>query len=144
MTDEALQVSEEEQDLPEQIAIRLAKRERLIESGAEAYPVSLSITHTIDEVKAKYPDLEIDVATGDKVALAGRVMFQRNTGKLCFATLQAGSGARIQVMLSMDKVGESNLEHYKELVVSFSFYEIFGKSFFTFCERACNLWNTVG
>ena len=30
MTDEALQVSEEEQDLPEQIAIRLAKRERLL------------------------------------------------------------------------------------------------------------------
>jgi len=116
MTDESLVNGEEEQDLPEQIAIRLAKRERLIESGAEAYPVSLSITHTIDEVKAKYPDLEIDVATGDKVALAGRVMFQRNTGKLCFATLQAGSGARIQVMLSMDKVGESNLEHYKELV----------------------------
>jgi lysyl-tRNA synthetase class 2 len=116
MTDESLVTNEEEQDLPEQIAIRLAKRERLIESGAEAYPVSLDITHTIDEVKAKYPDLEIDVATGDKVALAGRVMFQRNTGKLCFATLQAGSGARIQVMLSMDKVGESNLEHYKELV----------------------------
>ncbi|NBR65330.1 MAG: lysine--tRNA ligase, partial [Actinobacteria bacterium] len=115
MTDEALQVSEEEQDLPEQIAIRLAKRERLIASG-DAYPVSLPITHTIDEVKLKYPDLEVDVATGDKVALAGRVMFQRNTGKLCFATLQAGSGARIQVMLSLDKVGEGSLEEYKELV----------------------------
>lgn len=116
MTDEQVTPNEDEQDLPEQIAIRLAKRERLIASGVDAYPVSLPITHTIDQVKTKYPDLEIDVATGDKVALAGRVMFQRNTGKLCFATLQAGTGARIQVMLSLDKVGEARLEEYKEIV----------------------------
>ena len=106
----------EEQDLPEQIAIRLAKRERLIGSGSEAYPVSLAITATIDQVKNKYPDLDVDVATGETVGLAGRVMFQRNTGKLCFATLQAGTGSRIQIMLSLDKVGEENLEQYKELV----------------------------
>ena len=104
-----------EQDLPEQIAVRLAKRERLNQMG-DAYPVSLPITHTIDGVRAAYPNLEIDTATGDKVALAGRIMFQRNTGKLCFATLQAGSGQRIQAMLSLDKVGETRLEEYKELV----------------------------
>jgi lysyl-tRNA synthetase class 2 len=104
-----------EQDLPEQIAVRLAKRERLNELG-DAYPVSLPITHTIDGVRAAYPDLETDIATGDKVALAGRIVFQRNTGKLCFATLQAGSGQRIQAMLSLDKVGEERLEEWKELV----------------------------
>jgi lysyl-tRNA synthetase class 2 len=106
---------EDEQDLPEQIAIRLEKRERLNALG-DAYPVSLPITHTIGQVRAAYPDLEVDVATGDQVALAGRIMFQRNTGKLCFATLQAGSGERIQAMLSLDKVGEEQLELYKELV----------------------------
>ena len=105
----------QEADLPEQIAIRMAKRERLNEIG-EAYPVSLPITHTIDQVRAAYPDLEIDVATGDKVALAGRIVFLRNTGKLCFATLQAGSGQRLQAMLSLDKVGAERLELYKELV----------------------------
>ena len=105
----------EEADLPEQIAIRLAKRERLIAEG-EAYPVSLPITHTIEQVRAAYPELEIDVATGDTVSIAGRIVFQRNTGKLCFATLQAGSGQRIQAMLSLDKVGEAALESYKELV----------------------------
>ncbi len=106
---------EDEQDLPEQIAIRLEKRERLNALG-DAYPVSLPITHTIEQVRAAYPDLEVDVATGDAVALTGRVMFQRNTGKLCFATLQAGSGERIQAMLSLDRVGEEQLELYKELV----------------------------
>ncbi len=106
---------DEEQDLPEQIAVRLAKRDRLNQLN-DAYPVSLPITHTIDGVREAYPDLEIDVATGDKVALAGRIVFQRNTGKLCFATLQAGTGTRIQAMLSLDKVGEEQLELYKELV----------------------------
>jgi lysyl-tRNA synthetase class 2 len=115
MSEELNQQDEFEQDLPEQIAVRLAKRERLNELS-DAYPVSLPITHTIEEVRAKYPDLEIDVATGDKVGIAGRVMFQRNTGKLCFGTLQSGSGERIQAMLSLDKVGEERLELYKELV----------------------------
>jgi len=113
MSDELEQL--DEQDLPEQIAVRLEKRERLLASG-EAYPVTLPITHTIEDVRAKYPSLDVDVATGDKVGIAGRIMFQRNTGKLCFATLQAGSGERIQAMLSLDKVGEARLEEWKELV----------------------------
>ena len=105
----------ESEDLPEQIAIRMAKREKLNELS-DAYPVSLPVTHTISEVRSEFPDLEIDVATGKKVALAGRVVFARNTGKLCFATLQSGDGERIQAMVSLDKVGEENLELYKELV----------------------------
>jgi lysyl-tRNA synthetase class 2 len=115
MSDANIEQEELEQDLPEQIAIRLAKRERLNAMG-DAYPVSVPITHTIDAVRAAHPDLEADVATGQKVALAGRIVFARNTGKLCFATLQAGSGQRIQAMLSLDKVGETRLEEYKELV----------------------------
>ncbi len=106
----------EEQDLPEQIAIRMAKRERVLAAGHEAYPVRLPITHTITQVREGYPDLPVDSATGDIVAIAGRVMFQRNTGKLCFATLQAGNGDRVQVMLSLDKVGETRLEEFKEIV----------------------------
>lgn len=102
-------------DLPEQIAVRMAKREKLNELSA-AYPVSLPITHTIEATKAHYPNLEADVSTGDTVALAGRVMFLRNTGKLCFATLQSGTGERIQAMISLDKVGEQELESWKELV----------------------------
>jgi lysyl-tRNA synthetase class 2 len=112
MTD---QLENDSEDLPEQIAVRMAKREKLNELG-HAYPVSLPITHTIAAVRAEFPELEIDVATGKKVAVAGRVVFARNTGKLCFATLQSGDGERIQAMVSLDKVGEQSLEQYKELV----------------------------
>jgi lysyl-tRNA synthetase class 2 len=105
----------EPEDLSEQMEFRLEKRRRLLEDG-EAYPVSLPITHTIEATRAHYPNLEPDIATGDTVALAGRVVFMRNTGKLCFATLQAGTGARIQAMVSLDRVGETELERWKELV----------------------------
>jgi len=105
----------EVEDLPEQIAVRMAKRDRLNELNS-AYPVSLPVTHTIEATKAHYPNLEADVATGDFVGLAGRIMFLRNTGKLCFATLQSGTGERIQAMVSLDKVGEEQLELWKELV----------------------------
>jgi lysyl-tRNA synthetase class 2 len=111
-------VSEQEievDDLPEQIAVRLQKRERLNQTSS-AYPVSLPITHTIESVRAHYPNLEADIATGEEVAVSGRIMFLRNTGKLCFATLQAGTGERIQAMISLDKVGEETLELWKELV----------------------------
>jgi lysyl-tRNA synthetase class 2 len=112
MTD---QLENDSEDLPEQIAVRMAKREKLNELS-DAYPVSLPITHTIAQVRSEFPDLEIDVATGKIVSVAGRVVFARNTGKLCFATLQSGDGERIQAMVSLDKVGEESLELYKELV----------------------------
>ena len=112
MTD---QLENDSEDLPEQIAVRMAQREKLNELS-DAYPVSLPITHTIAQVRAEFPDLEIDVATGKTVSVAGRVVFARNTGKLCFATLQSGDGERIQAMVSLDKVGEESLELYKELV----------------------------
>ncbi len=103
------------EDTSEQMGYRLEKREQLIANG-EAYPVSLPITHSIEEVKNHYPNLEVDVSTGDNVAVAGRIMFLRNTGKLCFAALQSGTGERIQAMISLDKVGQEHLDAWKELV----------------------------
>ena len=103
------------EDLPEQMGYRLEKREQLIAEG-DAYPVSLPITHSIEEVKNHYPNLEADVSTGDTVAVSGRIMFLRNTGKLCFAALQSGGGERIQAMISLDKVGQEQLDRWKELV----------------------------
>ena len=116
MSDDLIQTEDAfEDDLPEQIAVRMAKRERLNEAG-DAYPVSVPVTTTIDAVRAENPGLEADVATGKIVGIAGRIVFLRNTGKLCFATLQAGSGERIQAMLSLDKVGEERLQEWKDLV----------------------------
>jgi lysyl-tRNA synthetase class 2 len=105
-----------EAEISEQMAVRLDKRQRLIDSGAGAYPVGVAITTTIPAVRAKYPDLEADATTGEIVGLAGRIVHLRNTGKLCFASLQSGDGQRIQAMVSLAEVGEESLERWKELV----------------------------
>ncbi len=100
----------------EQRAVRLEKREKLIASGKEAYPVGVPVTHTIPQVREKYGHLQADEGSGEIVGVAGRVVFQRNTGKLCFATLQAGDGSRIQAMVSLAEVGQESLDEFKELV----------------------------
>ena len=107
---------DEELDLPEQMRIRLDKRARLAEQGRDPYPVSLPVTHTIAAVRAQFPDLPSDTETGLAAGVAGRVMFVRNTGKLCFATLRAGDGTEIQAMLSLANVGEEALDQWKALV----------------------------
>ena len=96
------------------------KRAELLSRGEEAYPVGVPRTHTLEQVRAQYPDLEPDTATGVTVGVAGRIVFMRNTGKLCFATLQEGgpegAGTRLQVMLSLANVGEERLAEWKSLV----------------------------
>jgi lysyl-tRNA synthetase class 2 len=105
-----------ETEVSEQKAVRLEKRQRLIDSGVGAYPVGFPITTTIPAVRAKYPDLEVDATTGETVGLAGRVVHLRNTGKLCFASLQSGDGQRLQIMVSFAAVGEESLARWKDLV----------------------------
>lgn len=103
-------------DMSEQMQIRLDKRAKLIESGREAYPVGVPVTHTIEEIRSKWGHLEADEVSGEVVGIAGRVVFVRNTGKLCFATLQQGNGTRIQAMISLAGVGEESLADWKALV----------------------------
>jgi len=103
-------------EITEQKAVRLAKRQRLIDDGPGAYPVSVPITTTIPALREQYADLETDAATGAIVGIAGRVVHLRNTGKLCFASLQSGDGQRIQAMVSLAEVGEDSLERWKDLI----------------------------
>lgn len=103
----------QDDDTPEQIRVRQSKRERLLAAGTEPYPVVVPRTHTLAEIRAKFPDLEPDTQTGELVGVAGRVIFARNTGKLCFATVQEGDGTQLQVMLSLAGVGEESLAAWK-------------------------------
>ncbi len=90
----------------------------MIGTGREPYPVDMHRTHTLSEVRAGWPDLDKGEETQDVVEIGGRVVFLRNTGKLCFATLQDGfsqdsSGERLQVMISLAEVGEQALADWK-------------------------------
>jgi len=122
-------------DVPEQLRIRREKRARLLEDGIDAYPVVVDRTTSITDLRNNYVVLREDEGvdkhedkregvrylavgeeTQDEVAVAGRVIFVRNTGKLCFATLQEGNGTKLQAMLSLAEVGEESLANWKTTV----------------------------
>jgi lysyl-tRNA synthetase class 2 len=105
-------------DLPEQMRVRREKRERLLESGRPAYPLVVERTHTLKQIREKYDAaaLEPDTHTGERVAVAGRAIFLRNTGKLCFVRLREGDGTELQVMLSLADLGAESLDEFKHLV----------------------------
>ena len=100
-------------ELPQQMRVRRAKYDRLMsDPDAAPFPVSVPRTTSLAEVRAAHPDLAPDTTTGQQVGVAGRVIFVRNTGKLCFATLREG-GVELQVMLSLDRVGVASLAAWK-------------------------------
>jgi lysyl-tRNA synthetase class 2 len=103
-------------DLPEQLRVRRAKRAEMLAAGYEPYPVAVERTHSLAQIRAAHPDLPPDTATGEQVGITGRVMFLRNTGKLCFATLREGEGTELQAMLSLASVGEDELARWKASV----------------------------
>ncbi len=104
--------------LSEQRRIRRDKRARLLGTAREPYPVDLRRTHTLAQVRAGWPGLTAGEETDDIVEVGGRVVFLRNTGKLCFATIQDGfnqrsNGERLQVMISLAEVGAQALAEWK-------------------------------
>ncbi|GAB3136277.1 lysine--tRNA ligase [Amycolatopsis sp. NPDC004378] len=114
MTENPASTSEPAEDeLPEQMRVRREKRDRVLAEGIDPYPVEVPRTHSLAEVRAAHSGLPADTATGEIVGVAGRVMFLRNTGKLCFASLRGGDGTELQAMISLAKVGEDALAAWK-------------------------------
>jgi len=109
------EAGEQMDDVPEQVRVRREKLDRLRAAGADPYPLGVPRTATLAEVQAEHPDLPPDTATGERVGVTGRVIFLRNTGKLCFATLREGgaSGTELQAMVSLDRVGPESLAGFK-------------------------------
>ena len=80
-------------------ARRLAQLETLRAEGVSPYPYRFDRTHTVAEVRAGWGRLEPGVETEDAVAVAGRIMLLRDSGKLVFATIRDRSGD-IQLFVS--------------------------------------------
>jgi lysyl-tRNA synthetase class 2 len=108
--------------------LRREKLAQIAALGQQAYPNSFRFTHTllpeISGVPALLP-LGLDAAGEPKpaesfeaehvtAAIAGRIVAIRLQGKAGFATLQQG-GARLQIYVRKDDVGEQAFELYKLL-----------------------------
>ena len=81
-------------DLPEQLRVRRDKRQRLLDEGSDPYPVRVDRTSTLAALRDSFPDLPPDTDTGEIVGITGRVIFLRNSGKLCFVTLREGGAGK--------------------------------------------------
>jgi len=92
--------------------VRREKLERLRAAGVDPYPVGFPRTTTLADLRAAHPDLPADTPTGERPGVTGRVVLSRTGGKLCFATLRDGT-ADLQVMLSLDRLGEERLAAWK-------------------------------
>lgn len=113
-------VQPDPEDLPEQMRVRLDKRGRLLDDGREPYPVTVDRTTSLADIRARFGDLPPDTQTDTRVAVAGRVIFLRNSGKLCFVMLREGgagdTGTELQVMISVASVGADALADFKATV----------------------------
>ncbi len=98
--------------------MRREKRDELLAVGEDPYPVTVARSHTLNEIVSAIDaeTLGPDFHTGQTVSIAGRVIFLRNTGKLCFVRLREGDGTELQAMLSLDLVGEERLAAFKHTV----------------------------
>jgi lysyl-tRNA synthetase class 2 len=103
-------------DLPEQVRVRQEKRARMLAAGIEPYVLGFERTATLAELRERFGDLPVDTRTGERVSVTGRVIFVRNTGKLCFATLREGDGTELQAMLSLAEVGAEELDRWKSTI----------------------------
>ncbi len=106
------QPQDDRDDLPEQMRVRMAKLERLRAAGVDPYPVGFPRTTTIAALREKYVGLDREVSTGDRAGVTGRVILNRPSGKLVFATIRDGTGD-LQVMLSLDRIGAESIAAWK-------------------------------
>jgi len=110
MSTEEMSMQELESQYNEQEGLRRDKLAELQNAGKDPFDVyKVSRTHTSEEVKANYDELE-----GKEVTVAGRIMSKRGQGKVVFSDIHDKDG-KIQLFLKIDKVGEENLKQYKTL-----------------------------
>ena len=96
--------------------LRLEKLKQIEALGQRAYPTKYEFTHTLPQILADYSSKtaeELD-ASRVNVRAAGRIMAVRLMGKAGFAHLQQ-NGARLQIYVKKDAVGEKAFELYKLL-----------------------------
>ena len=87
--------------------------DELRDRGDEPYPYRFDRSHTLGEIRAGWGELDAGSETDDRVSIAGRVMLQRDSGKLIFATVQDRTD-QIQLFVSKAVVGDDGFADVKE------------------------------
>ncbi len=96
--------------------LRLQKLKEIEALGQPAYPHKYETTHAIPQIVAEYSAKSAEQLANPKVEVrvAGRIAAIRLQGKAGFAHLQQ-AGARLQIYVKLDFVGERGFQLYKLL-----------------------------
>jgi lysyl-tRNA synthetase class 2 len=100
--------------LPELIAERRAKAQRLVAAGHQVCPYSYPGAEPIAEVRAACERLEVGQETDDVHRVAGRVAARRGAGKAAFIDLVDRTG-KIQLHARFDVLGEQAFAQLAEV-----------------------------
>ncbi|MGA9276143.1 MAG: lysine--tRNA ligase [Ilumatobacter sp.] len=95
-------------------ARRLRLLDEMREQGGNPYPYRFDRTHTLAEVRSSWGELEPGIETEDAVAVAGRIMLKRDSGKLIFATIRDRTDD-VQLFISKAVVGDDAFASAKAL-----------------------------
>jgi lysyl-tRNA synthetase class 2 len=95
-------------------ARRIGLLESIREQGGEPYPYRFDRTHDLGVARALWGELEPGTETDIEVAVAGRLMLLRDSGKLIFGNLRDRAG-EIQLFISRAVVGDDAFEAIKRL-----------------------------
>ncbi|MBE6069277.1 MAG: lysine--tRNA ligase [Clostridium lundense] len=108
MSNEQKNLVNEEQEFNQLIQERRQKLFDLQAAGKDPFDVyKVERTHTSDEVKENYEELE-----GKEVTVAGRLMSKRVHGKAGFSDIHDRYG-KLQLYIKINDVGEEKLKEYK-------------------------------
>ena len=95
-------------------ARRTAHVEDLRGDGAEPYPYRFDRTHTLNDVRRQWGDVDSGTETDDEVTVAGRILLWRDTGKLIFVTVVDRRG-ELQLFISKAVIGDEAFVAAKRL-----------------------------
>lgn len=94
--------------------LRLEKVEALRAAGLEPYPVRFEPTARAQDLHERFGGIEAGAETGERVAVAGRLVLHRSHGKLSFGSVRDGD-ADIQLFAQQDRLGEDGYARFKDL-----------------------------
>lgn len=102
---------------PEQVQMRVAKRAMMLKEGIQPYPVTLDVTATIEEVRAKYEG-KLEAATRPRTWSASPAVCCSCATRAACASCSCppGDGTKIQGMISKKEIGADSLKQFKQLV----------------------------
>lgn len=108
-------MADQQVSLNDQMIKRREKMTELRDAGIDPFGHRFDRTHMASELHALYDDVSGEdlEAQANEVAIAGRMMTKRRSGKISFADIKDRSG-RIQVFVQKPVVGEETYEWFKK------------------------------